>query len=87
MKTITNPIFNNSNRDEALAFDLIKIENYLPALEEAVHLGRDEINKIKKHKADPNFENSILGLELSGLEIDRVVSVFSNLESVIGDET
>ncbi len=81
-----NPLFDLSCKDEAMAFDKIKVEHFLPALTKAIENGRKEILAIKECTHDPDFENTIVELEHSSDDVERVVTAFSNLESVIGDE-
>ena len=49
---------------EAIPFDKIKLEHYLPAFEEGMKQGKVEIENIKK--ASPAFHNTMEALERSG---------------------
>ena len=62
-------------------FSKIKNTDYLPAIEEAVRLQREEIKAITANKKKPTFENTILALEKSGVTLDRVTSIFFGLVS------
>ena len=64
---------------EAVPFDKIKLENYLPAFEEGMKQGKIEIEQIKK--ATPSFQNTIESLERSGQLLDKVSTVFFNMNS------
>ena len=62
-------------------FSKIKETDYLPAFEKAIEQNRKEINQIVANKAKPTFENTILAMEKSGVELDRVSNVFFGLTS------
>lgn len=60
-------------------FAEIKVEHYLPAFEEALARHRAEIAAITENTDAPTWENTVEALERSGQDLERVVSVFSNL--------
>ena len=62
-------------------FSKIKETDYLPAIENAVKLKRQEVNKIVANKQKPTFKNTILALEKSGLELDKWLNVAEGLAS------
>src|SRR5690606_37981424 len=62
-------------------FDLIKNEHFLPAIQEAINAGKEDIKKITNNKAAPDFENTIEALEGSGSLVGQVSSIFFNLNS------
>jgi Zn-dependent oligopeptidase len=62
-------------------FSKIKNENYLPAFQEAITLAKAEIDAIVNNKENPTFENTIETLSFSGDTLDRISSVFFNLNS------
>ncbi len=64
---------------DAIPFDKIKLEHYLPAFEEGMKQGKEEINQIKKNT--PSFKNTIEALERSGELLDKVSNVFFNMNS------
>ena len=64
---------------EAVPFDKIKLEHYLPAFEAGIEEGKKEIENIKKNP--PSFSNTIEALERSGALLGKVSSVFFNLNS------
>ncbi len=66
---------------ETVPFDLVKNEHYLPALKEAMVLGRKEIDAIAGSTTKPTFENTIVALERAGEMVSRVSSVMFNLNS------
>ena len=62
-------------------FSKIKETDYLPAIENAIKLKRQEVNKIVANKQKPTFKNTILALEKSGLELDKWLNVAEGLAS------
>ena len=50
---------------ELPSFDKIRINDFLPALHEAIALARDNIEQIVQNKAHPNFSNTVEALEKS----------------------
>ncbi|PYS98598.1 MAG: peptidase M3 [Acidobacteria bacterium] len=57
-------------------FDKIKIEDFKPALEEAMIENLAEIDAIAKQKDAPTFENTIVAMERSGDTLNRVQTIF-----------
>jgi peptidyl-dipeptidase Dcp len=68
-----------STRDEAVPFDQVKVEHYLPALEFAIDQAKKNILELKSRPA--NFENTILGLESASECLDQVTETYYNLLS------
>ena len=62
-------------------FSLIKNEDYLPAFMENIKKARLEIDKITNVTENPTFENTIEALDYSGEHLDRLSSIFFNLNS------
>ncbi len=62
-------------------FDKIKDSDYRPAFDAGMAEQRKEIEAIGNSKQAPTFENTIVALEKSGRLLDRVGSVFFNLNS------
>ena len=62
-------------------FSIIKTEDYLPAFLENIEKARLEIDNIIKSTENPTFENTIEALDFSGEELDRLSSLFFNLNS------
>ncbi|HSD14840.1 MAG TPA: M3 family metallopeptidase [Flavobacterium sp.] len=62
-------------------FSQIKCEDYVPAITEGIQLTRAEIDSIVSNPEDPTFENTIEALEFSGQTLDRITSIFFNLNS------
>lgn len=62
-------------------FSKIKNEDYLPAFIEAIALAKAEIDTIANNPEAPTFENTIEALDFSGYTLDRISSIFFNLNS------
>lgn len=85
--TTQNPLLEKfSFRDQAVPFDQIQVSHYLPALDEAIQMAKKNIDLIKTNKAEPSFENTIVALETSSELVERIVGIYSNLESSHADE-
>jgi len=62
-------------------FSQIKMEDYQPAFIENIAAAKEEIDAIINNPAEPTFENTIEALEFSGNALDRLSSIFFNLNS------
>ncbi|HLT33389.1 MAG TPA: M3 family metallopeptidase [Aquaticitalea sp.] len=62
-------------------FSQIKDEHFLPAFKIAIEDAKKEIDAIADSKQKPTFENTIEALEFSGQQLDRISSIFFNLNS------
>ena len=72
---------------EVPAFDKIQSEHYLPAFEEGMKQQKAEIDAIVKNRATPDFQNTILAYDKSGVLLNKVGGVFFNLmECMSNDE-
>ncbi len=71
---------------EYAPFSKIKTEDYKPAILKAVELAKEEIDEIVKSEATPTFENTIEALEFSGKKLDRLTSIFFNINSAETNE-
>lgn len=71
--------------DEA-PFSQIKNEHFKPAFLQAMEDARAEIDAITSNSEKPTFENTIVALEFSGQQLDRISSVFFNLNSAETNE-
>nr|WP_321237431.1 M3 family metallopeptidase [uncultured Psychroserpens sp.] len=67
-------------------FSKIKNEDYLPAFLKAIDKARAEIDTITSNPETPSFENTIEALDFSGEELDRLSSIFFNLNSAETNE-
>ena len=62
-------------------FSQIDVDAFLPAFKKAIESAKAEINLIAKNKALPSFENTIEALEYTGEQLDRISSIFFNLNA------
>lgn len=65
---------------ETAPFDLIKEEHYLPAVQQAIQMAKNEISQIKEEPL-PDFENTIVALERSGQKLNTISAIFFNINS------
>lgn len=59
----------------------IKEEHYLPAFQKLIKISENEIEEIANNPEPPTFENTIEAMAFSGEQLDRVSSIFFNLNS------
>jgi peptidyl-dipeptidase Dcp len=62
-------------------FNDIKNDHFLPALQQAIKLGKEDVKKITSNKEEPTFQNTIEALENSGELVGQVSGIFFNLNS------
>jgi Zn-dependent oligopeptidase len=62
-------------------FSQIKSAHFKPAFKEAIADARAEIDAITANPDTPTFENTIEALEFAGQQLDRISSIFFNLNS------
>ncbi|MDR6846307.1 M3 family metallopeptidase [Flavobacterium granuli] len=62
-------------------FSKIKNEDYFPAFQEAINLAKAEIDAIINNTESPTFQNTIEALSFSGDVLERISSIFFNLNS------
>jgi Zn-dependent oligopeptidase len=78
MKVLTSKF--NTKYDTA-PFSKINNEDYLPAFQEGIVSAKSEIDAIVANKDKPTFQNTIEALDFSGYTLDRLSSIFFNLNS------
>ena len=79
---ISNPFFTTYNTPfDVPPFEKIQAKHYMPAFEEGMVQGREELNKILANKAEPTFENTIIPFSEMGNLLNRVALVFFGLSS------
>ena len=79
---MNNPLLSVFNTPYTTApFSKIKNEHFLPAFEEAIKKAKEDIDAIVDFTEDPTFENTIETLEFSGGLLERISSIFFNLNS------
>ena len=62
-------------------FSQIEIHHFLPAIKETIKTAKSEIESITNNKEIPSFKNTIEALDFSGEQLDRITSMFFNLNS------
>lgn len=62
-------------------FSQIKNEDYFPAFQEGIALAKVEIDAIVNNPEAPTFANTIEAMDYSGAILDRISSIFFNLNS------
>ena len=62
-------------------FSQINNEDYLPAIKKGIEIAKAEIDAIVNNPEAPTFENTIVAMEFTGDVLDRVSSIFFNLNS------
>ena len=78
MKILINPFKTKHN---TAPFSQIKLEDYQPAFIENIIAAKTEIDTIINNLESPTFQNTIEALEFSGNALDRLSSIFFNLNS------
>ncbi|MGZ0017591.1 M3 family metallopeptidase [Yeosuana sp. AK3] len=68
-------------------FSQIKNEDFLPAFKFAIEEARAEIDAIVTLQEAPTFKNTIEALDFSGETLDRISSIFFNLNSAETNDT
>ncbi|MEZ7497652.1 M3 family metallopeptidase [Flavobacterium sp. Arc3] len=77
---MTNPLLQKSALQyQAPAFNLIKDAHFKPAFEYGLAVHDKEIVAIADNPAKATFQNTVLALETSGVDLKRAASVFYNL--------
>lgn len=71
---------------EVPPFGLIKPEHYVPAFTSIIADAKAKVEKIADSKSKPTFDNTIVALERSSEELERVANVFFNLNSAETNE-
>ena len=62
-------------------FSKISTSDFKPAFLEAIEMGRKDIDAIINNSDAPTFENTIVALDFAGESLDRLSSIFFNLNS------
>ena len=79
---MNNPLLQKFNTKYTTApFTQIKNEHFKPAFKEAIKKAKAEIDIITDNDESPTFKNTIEALDFSGYTLDRLSSIFFNLNS------
>ena len=77
---MTNPLLKRSTLQyQAPPFNLIKDKHFKPAFEYGLKVHDAEIDAIASDTSKPTFQNTVLALELSGVDLGRATGIFYNL--------
>lgn len=72
-----NPFFSEFKGEHGTPlFSQIKNEHYVPAIDRGISLAQKEIEAIVSNPEAPTFENTIVALENSGKDLNRVLGVY-----------
>lgn len=83
---MTNPLLQPLTlKDQALPFSDIKVQDYIPAIQEAITEAKKNVEAIKAHK-ETSFENTIVALEQASEKVDRISNIYFNLFSAEANE-
>jgi len=81
-KEMSNPLLKAyATPFEVPPFNEIKLEHFLPAINQGIDEQLAEIKAITSNTEAPNFENTILAFDHSGTTLGRVSYTFDNLNS------
>ena len=84
---MNNPLLEDFDTlNDAAPFSRVKNEHFKPAFEKAIELAKNEIDLITTNTEAPSFSNTLEALEFSGEKINRISSVFFNLNSAETNE-
>ena len=77
-----NPLLGEYNTpNHTPPFDQIKVEDYMPAFQEAISQARADIDAIVNNTEAPTFENTVVALDRSAQLLARVSGAFYNVNS------
>ena len=77
---MTNPLLQKSALQyQAPPFNLIKDEHFKPAFEYGLKIHDKEVEQIANNPAKPTFQNTVLALEIAGVDLNRATGIFYNL--------
>lgn len=87
MMQAENPFFKPFDTVHSTApFDAIENRHYEEAIDRGIELARKEIDAIVANPEAPTFGNTVVALERSGEDLNRVLNVFFPLLSAISDD-
>jgi len=77
-----NPLLQNFDTPFNTApFSKIKTEHFKPAFKEVIALAKKDIDVIVNNTEVPTFNNTVVALDFAGYTLDRLSSIFFNLNS------
>lgn len=82
-----NPFFDEfATVHNSVPFSSIENKHYEEAIERGIEIQNKEIADIVNQSAAPTFENTIVALERSGSDLNRVLNVFYPMLSALSDD-
>mgnify|MGYP000010117051 FL=1 len=79
---MTNPLLQKFRTPyQAVPFDQIKNDHFIPALKKSIQIALNEIDTIVNQKEEPTFSNTLDALDNCGLLVSRISSIIFNLNS------
>ena len=82
-----NPFFQEfGTYKESAPFSVIKNSHYEEAIDRGIKLAQQEIDAIVMQRSRPDFENTIVALEKTGEDLNRVLNVYYPLLSANSDD-
>jgi oligopeptidase A len=73
-----NPLLQDFN---TAPFSKISNANYKPAIKKGIEIAKAEIDEIIHNTETPTFENTTVALDFTGEKLNRITSIFFNLNS------
>ncbi|MFY9243029.1 MAG: M3 family metallopeptidase [Polaribacter sp.] len=73
-----NPLLQEFN---TAPFSKIEAEHYKPAIKKGIEIAKAEIDEIVNNSDAPTFENTTVALDFTGEKLNRITSIFFNLNS------
>ena len=73
-----NPLLQNFN---TAPFSKISNDHYKPAIQKGIAMAKLEIDAIIHNSNEPTFENTTVALDFSGEKLNRITSIFFNLNA------
>lgn len=87
MAQAQNPFFKEFETERNSApFSVITNASYQEAIDRGIRLAREEVDAIANSTETPTFENTIVALERTGADLNRVLNVFFPLLSADSDD-
>jgi peptidyl-dipeptidase Dcp len=73
-----NPLLQHFN---TAPFSKISNKHFKPAIKKAIEIAKEEINSIVANKEKPSFKNTTVALDFTGEKLNRITSIFFNLNA------
>ena len=73
-----NPLLQDFN---TAPFSKIESQHYKPAIEKAIEMAKAEIDAIVSNPEKPTFKNTTVALDFAGEKLNRITSIFFNLNA------